>query len=285
MTASNIQTIDLAHIRETCPTPTSDVKFTFVDQNSGEKSELLAHKLVLAFGSEVFMAQFYGPFKEERDTIPVEDSSFDAFKMLLDLLYNKKVIFENLDFQLLGDLFNLANKFLLDEIKDSIIQEISSRKMVSEKLLEAATVAEDQAHMERFSEALSEVCVKFVKENIQSVFKIFDSEAPGGDNSLILHRLMAKGNRIQNVCENCKHEPCLHDQVLTRDNFVIKAKIRRETTRGTGHLDYRETVRFIDNADNNDSDNDGSDQVEYENKLKGSSFIVPISEVKYKCKG
>ena len=61
--------------------------------------ELLAHKLVLAFGSEVFMAQFCGPSKE-------------AFKMLLDLMYNKKVNYENLVFQLFADLFNLANKFL-----------------------------------------------------------------------------------------------------------------------------------------------------------------------------
>jgi len=280
MTASNIQTIDLAHIRENCPTPTSDVKFTFVDQNSGKKSELLAHKLVLAFGSEVFMAQFYGPFKEERDIIPVEDSSFDAFKMLLDLMYNKEVIFENLDFQLLADLFNLANKFLLDEVKDSIVEEVSTRKMISGKLVEAAKVAEEQAHLEKFSEALSGVCVKFVKENIQSVFKIFDSEAPGGDNSVILHRLMAKGNRIQLdaiqiVCDNCKHHPCLHGQVVTRDNFVTKANIGRE---GTPHAELRETIRIIDNAGN------CSDEVEYENKYKGSFFIVDISDIKYKCK-
>ena len=66
MAISNIQTIDLAHIRENFPTPTCDVKFTFEDKNSGAKSELPAHKLVLALGCDVFMAQFYGPLKEER---------------------------------------------------------------------------------------------------------------------------------------------------------------------------------------------------------------------------
>jgi len=195
MAISNIQTIDLAHIRETFPSPTCDVKFTFEDKNSGVKSELPAHKLVLALGCDVFMAQFYGPHKEERDTIPVEDSSVDAFKLLLELLYNKKVAFKNLGFKLLAELFYLADKFILDNLKDIIILEVSSMKIVSEKLLEAAQVAEDQAHLERFSEALYKVCVKFVRKNIESVFEIFDREDPGVDSSFTLHRLMAKAKK------------------------------------------------------------------------------------------
>jgi hypothetical protein len=59
MAIPNIQTIDMANIRENSPKPTTDVKFTFVDQKSGEKLELNAHKLILAFGSEVFMTQFW----------------------------------------------------------------------------------------------------------------------------------------------------------------------------------------------------------------------------------
>ena len=79
--------------------------------------ELHAHKLVLAVGCEVFMAQFYGLHPEDGDTIPVEDSSYDAFKILLELLYNKKVSFENLGFSLLAELYTLADKLLLDKIK------------------------------------------------------------------------------------------------------------------------------------------------------------------------
>jgi len=231
MAIPNIQTIDLAQFRETSPTPTSDIKFTFEDKKSGAKLELHAHKLVLAVGCEVFMAQFYGLHPEDGDTIPVEDSSYDAFKILLELLYNKKVSFENLGFSLLAELYTLADKLLLDKIKDSIIQEVSSRKLVSGKLLEAAIVAEDQVLMGRFSEALYQVCVKFVNENIRSVYEIFDSLAPG-EASFSLHRLMAKANRISPiqqdeppVCENCKHSPCLHGQVVNKGNFVTKSKV------------------------------------------------------------
>jgi len=225
------------------------------------------------------MAQFYGPYKEERDTIPVEDSTFDAFKILLDLLYNKTVSFESLGFELLADLFYLAKKLLLDKLKDSIIQEVSSRKMTPEKLLEAVKLAEDQVHMERFSEAVFKVCAKFVEENIRSVFEIFEKEAPGGGNSLTLHRLMAKANSIQHepsapVCENCKHHPCLHGQILTKDNFVIKARICR------GYYDdgvIRETVGLINNSDAN-----GSDKIVYE--VNGRVPNGEISNFIFKCK-
>jgi len=248
MPIPNVQTVDLAQFRESSPI-TADVKFTFEDKNSGEKSELLAHKFVLAVGCDVFMAQFYGPHWENRDTILVQDSSYDAFKILVDLLYNKKVSFENLSFSLLIELFYLADKFILDKMKDVIIHEVSSRKLVSGKLLEAATVAQDKVYLESFSEALFKACVKFVKENMRSVFEIFDSLVPGEANADTLHRLMAKANRIHDeppVCENCKGSPCLHGQDVTIDNFVIKAKITCPSLWKKNRNIETETVRIID---------------------------------------
>ena len=74
MSDPNIQTIDLASVRETC-----DVKFLIVNQNTGEETEVLAHKLILSFGSPVFMRQFYGTMKEEKDSNPVKDSFLLSF--------------------------------------------------------------------------------------------------------------------------------------------------------------------------------------------------------------
>ena len=103
---------------------------------------------------------------------------------------------------------------------------------------------------------------------MQSVFEIFDSEAPSGYNSQTLNRLMGKCNRIQHepsgsVCENYKYNPCLHGQVLTKDGFVTKAKIRLvEPHWAINQEECREIIRVIDNADNYESD-----KVEYENKV------------------
>ena len=66
MSAPNIQTVDLTQFRES-PSLTSDVRFIF----KGQVQELPAHKFVLAVGSEVFMAQFYGTLKENMDAIPI----------------------------------------------------------------------------------------------------------------------------------------------------------------------------------------------------------------------
>ena len=66
-----------------------------------------AHKLILAFGSEVFKTQFFGLLKETRDTIPVEDASYDTFKILLDVLYYKKPSMGKASFQLMAELYYL----------------------------------------------------------------------------------------------------------------------------------------------------------------------------------
>ena len=95
------------------------------------------------------MTQFFGSFKEERDSIHVEDASFNAFKIFLNVLYNKKTpIMNQASFKLLGELYSLSDKYLMAEMQELIIKEVASRKMVSGELIEAAKVAEENAHME-----------------------------------------------------------------------------------------------------------------------------------------
>jgi len=228
MAIPNIQTIDIANIRENSPKPTTDVKFSFVDQNSGEKLELNAHKLILAFGSEVFMSQFFGSMRDERDTIPVEDASFDAFKTFLDVIYNRKMSLGQASFKLLAELYSLADKYLMPEMQEFIIQEVNSRNMASSKeLIEAAKVVEENAHIEKFSESIVKISSTFVKENIESVFEVFHSEESGSANSHALHRLLGRfSQKASDVCNNCKQTPCLQGKVVTEDNLVQNAEVR-----------------------------------------------------------
>eukprot|EP00092_Neocalanus_flemingeri_P018234 GFUD01019734.1.p1 GENE.GFUD01019734.1~~GFUD01019734.1.p1 ORF type:complete len:283 (-),score=56.49 GFUD01019734.1:71-919(-) len=250
MTDPNIQNIDLmAGICDISPNPTYDISFTFVDQTTGETSELFAHKLVLACGSPVFMRQFYGEIKEQKNPIPVEDSSSDAFKFFLDNLYNKKPPLENMDFQLLGEMYYLADKYLLDSLQESVIQEVSTRKMVTEKVLEAAQVAELNVHLEEFSTAVFQKCTSFVRDNLESVLQIFDSEEVGEESSCTLHRLMARTNRTETkqpptpICDNCKRDPCLHGEVMTENNFVAGALISHISNQSLPG--FRKTIRKI----------------------------------------
>eukprot|EP00092_Neocalanus_flemingeri_P021797 GFUD01023646.1.p1 GENE.GFUD01023646.1~~GFUD01023646.1.p1 ORF type:complete len:271 (-),score=52.01 GFUD01023646.1:56-868(-) len=234
MVDPNFQTTGLvASLRDVSPRPTCDISFTFSDKTTGEKSELFAHKLILACGSPVFMAQFYGDIKEEKDSIPVEDSSIEAFKVFLDVLYNKKVPLKDMDFQFLGEFFYLADKYHLDLLKNSIVREVSSRKIVVEEVLEAAKVAEIYAPLEEFSNSLHQICSSFVRDNLERVLEVFEDEEVGEDSSRILHRLMARASRSKPkpppvpTCKNCKHEPCLNGQTLIKKNFVASASISR----------------------------------------------------------
>ena len=237
MAIPNFQTIDVARIRETSPQQTSDIKFVFVDKNSGEKHELFAHKFVLAFGSEVFMTQFFGSIKEERDVILVEDASFDAFKMFLDLLYNKKVSTKETSFKLLAELFYLSDKYIMVEMQELIIQEVASRKIVPGILLDAAKFAEESVHMEKFSMSILKICAAFIKDDIKSVLEIFSSVEAGGTNSLVLHRLMAKSSQfVSNICNNCKQSSCLRGKSVTMANFVMDAKVKYLPSKETGKL-------------------------------------------------
>eukprot|EP00092_Neocalanus_flemingeri_P013501 GFUD01014560.1.p1 GENE.GFUD01014560.1~~GFUD01014560.1.p1 ORF type:complete len:264 (-),score=43.37 GFUD01014560.1:123-854(-) len=226
MVDPNIQTIDLvSSIRDVSPCPTCDISFSFSDETTGEKSELFAHKLILACGSPVFMAQFYGLIKERKDSIPIEDSSIEAFKVFLDVLYNKKVPLNDMDFPFLGELFYLADKYRLTLLKSSIVQEVSSRKMVAEKVLEAAKLAEIYAPLEQFSNSLHQICSSFVRDNLEGVLGVFEDEEVGEESSRILHRLMARASRSKPkpppvpICKNCNHDACLNGEELTKKNF------------------------------------------------------------------
>merc|ERR1719186_1275153 len=152
--------------------------------------------------------------KEEKDSIPIKDSSVEAFKILLDTVYNLKISLVGLDYNLLAELFYLAGKYHLDLWKESIVNEVSTRQMVSGKVLEAAKVAENNVHLDTFSDSLYQQCSMFVENNPESVFEISKAFEVGEENSFTLHRLLARAKRTakkprdSSTCENCKHDPC-----------------------------------------------------------------------------
>jgi len=232
MCEPNFQTIDLASARdETTLSSTCDVRFSFTDPNTGDKSEVLAHKLVLALGSEVFMSQFYGPMKEEKDVISIEDSSVEAFKIFMDVVYNKQISLDSLDFKLLAELFYLGEKYQLNPLQKAILKSILTRKMTSENLVDAAQVAEDNPHLDKFSDVIHMICSKFVRNNFDNVLEAFENLEINEENSLTLHKIMSRASKFkpqETVCPNCKHEPCLDDVLVTVDNFVVDALIVRQ---------------------------------------------------------
>lgn len=68
----------------------ADVKFTFGLNDNGSAIQIEAHKILLAAGSDVFRAIFYGKLKEAGE-IHTTDVSDAAFKEFLQYFYKNKL--------------------------------------------------------------------------------------------------------------------------------------------------------------------------------------------------
>ena len=71
----------------------SDVKFVVPVSGGESKSTKVipAHKFVLAIGSPVFFAMFYGQMAETKDSIELPDCDYDSLLELFRFLYSDEV--------------------------------------------------------------------------------------------------------------------------------------------------------------------------------------------------
>ena len=70
----------------------SDVKFIVPMSNGESESKVIpAHKLVLAIGSPVFYAMFYGKMADTRDSIELPDCDYESLLELFRFIYSDEV--------------------------------------------------------------------------------------------------------------------------------------------------------------------------------------------------
>ena len=70
----------------------SDVKFIVPVSNGESESKVIpAHKLVLAIGSPVFYAMFYGQMSDTRDSIELPDCDYEGVLELFRFIYSDEV--------------------------------------------------------------------------------------------------------------------------------------------------------------------------------------------------
>ena len=89
----------------------------------GNEKKIKCHKFILAQASPIFKQQFYGPIKEEKEEIKIEDSNYEAFKDLIDFIYKQEEItaFSSIETaEVLEELFGLiylAEKYQVEQLK------------------------------------------------------------------------------------------------------------------------------------------------------------------------
>ena len=68
-----------------------DILFRIFDSETGHEMELTAHRYYLARASPVLRALLFNSWYETKDVISIDGTTVDAFKTMLDYVYNKKI--------------------------------------------------------------------------------------------------------------------------------------------------------------------------------------------------
>ena len=95
----------------------SDVKFVAANSNGETESKQVipAHKFILAIGSPVFEAMFYGELAETKDTIELPDCDNESLLELFRYLYSDEV---NLSGSNVMGVLYLAKKYMVPSLTD-----------------------------------------------------------------------------------------------------------------------------------------------------------------------
>ena len=99
----------------------SDVKFIATKSNgeSESKQVISAHKFILAIGSPVFEAMFYGELAETKDTIELPDCDNESLLELFRYVYSDEV---NLSGSNVMGVFYLAKKYMVPSLTDKCME-------------------------------------------------------------------------------------------------------------------------------------------------------------------
>ena len=145
------------------------IEISVVDDEVKESKveEVKAHRPILASFSTVFQAMFYGPMKETRDIIPIEGTTVEAFKKMIEFVYNVDVEYNEMGITELFEIVNLAERYNVDKLRVEMKNQMELVPITMENLLEVFAIANQFKHFEAASEVLLLNCAKVFQKNIR----------------------------------------------------------------------------------------------------------------------
>ena len=138
----------------------SDVKFIVPASNceSGTRKMIPAHKFVLAIGSPVFYAMFFGEMAETKNSIELPDCEYESLLELFRYLYTDEV---NLTGSNVMQVLYLAKKYMLPSLADKCGAYLHEN-------LEASNVFSILPHAKKFEDQdLENRCWKVIEEHTE----------------------------------------------------------------------------------------------------------------------
>ena len=147
----------------------SDVKFiisrTDMESESERRKQVIpAHKLVLAIGSPVFEAMFYGELAETADSIELPDCDYDSLFELFRYMYSDEV---NLSGSNVMGVLYLAKKYMVPSLADECLEYLEDNVDPSNvfSILPSAQKYEEKSLVDRCWEVIDKQTEEAVKSD------------------------------------------------------------------------------------------------------------------------
>lgn len=203
----------------------ADVKFLV--GSSGHTQTIPAHKYVLATGSSVFYAMFYGGLAENKEEIEVPDVEPSAFLTLLKYLYCDDIQLEA--DTVLATLY-VAKKYIVPHLARACVTYLETSLTAKNAclLLSQSRLFEEPDLMQRCWEVIdaqAEMALKsegFVDIDMSTLESVFARETL---NCKEMHLFEAALNWAQAECMRRELEPTAHNKRLVLGNALYLVRI------------------------------------------------------------
>ena len=190
-----------------------------------------AHKFLLAATSSVFGRQFYGPLRENSNEIVVKETTFEAFSTMINYIYippGESFSLDHLkDPQSLCEIYNIGERYQLEELKLIAFKVLSALPINSENLISTAVIAKHWSAFPEVSEKLLQKCTNYINQEMKTakdVYKLMfhtKENCQDADSDLLFELLRNNAGRpktiSENTCTNCKRklDNCVDGQYAT----------------------------------------------------------------------
>ena len=189
-----------------------DVSFEIGDATDKSRREeemiIKGHKFLLSAFSPVFSRMFYGPLRETRNPIPIEDTTVRAFKSLINLVYQVDVEWLNSSWEDFFDVVYLVEKYqmtdIMNNMKDLVVEYIITS---DNEMIDLAQSASKFAHLTQIYPLVVENCANYLRGSrcsSASFGKLARDLESRGKKETIFSQIFYRAICIEaDWCENC----------------------------------------------------------------------------------
>jgi len=213
--------------------------------------EIKAHKYILAASSSVFKSMFFGSMKESKNVIEVRETTFEAFKKLIEYIYHVDIECKDIILDDLYDIVNLAELYDMPSLMEELKIQMENIPLSMDNLMDVASTASAYSQFEEISQAVMMSCAKFLQKTVSDKLEFALTQHSSGKGDIALDLLaLVKLLPPLVVCSNCRGEPCKVGQgvphAMMRQGLKMKMVGYYPTSGNVHQVNTVVTVNYVD---------------------------------------